>query len=508
MMKKTALAVALTAVTLSAPALAKKNVNDKPYPYGNPVVTNMYTADAAPKVMPDGRVWMVTSVDHENKRGYHNMESLHVFSTADMKNWVDHGTILHTKDMPQGEDEDWAIWAPDVVYRNGTYYVYYPMRNLLEVSKGHKGKNRKVDRYIAVAESDRMDGGFEITVERMAGVPFAGLDPSVFIDDDGQAYLYWNQAFMGKLRDDMRDIDGKHFKLDYGAKNFMEAAWMHKRDGKYYYQYHTKYNGKVDRSNPDDPKRKKSHLDYSMGDSPTGPLEYKGTINWELGYQVDNSNGPKYPGKDYVPWRVTQSNHGAVVEFHGQEYFFYHTSALSSWRQDEFKAEGTWTQRSVCVDYLNYNEDGTAIPVQQTLEGVKAVKIDQPFSIKPELAKKGKGYSVKDGVITAKDGAVIEFSDLALGTGYYYFGMTVHKTISNGHIEVRRDSPDGMLMGTLLLRDNSMSINNARTETFLREAYGNDRKVYLVFRTEGQEVKVSAPDFFAGSPKRLPGDPI
>ncbi|AWB65597.1 hypothetical protein C2869_03720 [Saccharobesus litoralis] len=476
----------------------KQNINTAPYPFGNPIISHMYTADAAPKVMPDGRVWMVTSVDHEHKKGYHNMEALHAFSTADMKHWVDHGTILHTEDMPEPQGQDWAIWAPDVVYRNGTYYIYYPMRNYLDAKKQRKGG---VDRYVAIATSERMNKKFDITVERMKGITRAGLDPSVFIDDDGSAYLYWNQALMAKLRDDMLGLDGKMFKLDYGSDNFMEAAWMHKRRGKYYYNYHTKYNGKVDRNNPDDPARKKSHLDYSMGDSPIGPLKYMGTINYELGSNISENFAPKFPGKDYVPWRLTQSNHGAVLEYHGQEYFFYHTSAVSSWRQDKFKAEGTWTQRSVAVDYLNYNEDGSAIPVKQTLTGVDAVKIAQPFSIKPKLDNS------EQGLLTAKNGDVVKFNKLDLGTGYYYFGMTVHKTVSNGHIEVRRDSPDGMLMGTLLLRDNSMIINNARTETFLREAYGNNRDVYLLFKlATGDSVTVSAPDFFAGSPLPVPGD--
>ncbi|MCG8700769.1 MAG: family 43 glycosylhydrolase, partial [Bacteroidales bacterium] len=273
------------------------------YPYGNPVVTHMYTADAAPKVMPDGRLWMVTSVDHEKGGGYSTMHAIQAFSTADMVNWIDHGTILHLDDLGEKEGENWAIWAPDIIYRNGTYYLYYPMRNLL--------KDGTVERYVAVAESDRMDTKFTVTNPKMKGVPKAGLDPSVFIDDDGIAYLYWNQTYMGVLREDMRDINGEAFKLDIGAKNFMEAAWMHKRDGKYYYNYHTKYDGKVDRDNPDDPVRKKSRLDYSMGDSPRGPLTYMGVINYELGVGVEN--GPKYPGRDYVPWRLTQSNHGAVV---------------------------------------------------------------------------------------------------------------------------------------------------------------------------------------------------
>ena len=114
--------------------------------------------------------------------------------------------------------------------------------------------------------------------------------------------------------------------------------------------------------------------------------------------------------------------------------------------------------------------DGSATPVQQTVEGVAAVTIDQPFSVKPDLPASGEGFSVAGGVATARDGATIKFDDVPLCTGYYYFGMTVNKTVAHGHIEVRRDAPDGMLMGTLLLREHSMDINDARTETFLREA--------------------------------------
>ncbi|MCB1093229.1 MAG: family 43 glycosylhydrolase, partial [Verrucomicrobiae bacterium] len=387
----------LALLLLPSVALAgKKNRNPEPYPYGNPVITHMYTADAAPKVMPDGRLWMVTSVDHEDGGGYSTMHSIHAFSTGDMKTWVDHGTILDLSDLDEKEGEDWAIWAPDIVYRQGTYHLYFPMRNLLP--------NGEADRYIAVAESDRMDRKFTVTNPRMKTVPVAGLDPAVFIDDNGSAYLYWNQSLMGALRDDMRELEGKPFKLDYGAKNFMEAAWMHKREGVYYFNYHTKYDGKIDRDNPDDPQRAKSHLDYSMGDSPRGPLRHMGPINFELGVGV--TNGPKHPGHDYVPWRLTQSNHGAVVEYHGKEYFFYHTSALSSWRQDEFKGPGTWTQRSVCVDELNYKPDGTVIPVKQTLEGVEKIEIDQPFDI--ELRKEP---------AQVEAGQVASFHKVPMGSG-------------------------------------------------------------------------------------------
>ena len=448
----------------------KQNNNTKPYPYGNPVITHMYTADAAPKVMPDGRLWMVTSVDHEDGGGYATMHAIHAFSTDDMINWVDHGEILSIEDFDEPEGEDWAIWAPDIVYRNGLYYLYYPIRIAMP--------DGSVDRFIGVAVSERMDQRFKVVNHKMKGVPRAGLDPSVFIDDDGVAYLYWNQALMGVLQDDMLDIDGEAFKLDYGSNNFMEAAWMHKRKGIYYYNYHTKYSNKVSIENPDDPQRQKSHLDYSMGDSPQGPLKHMGVINKELGVNVKNAQ--LLPGANYVPWRLTQSNHGAVVEYHGQEYFFYHTSALSSWRQDEFKGPGTWTQRSVCVDYLNYREDGTAIPVQQTIEGVAAIKVDQPFEIM--LQKKKKKIKATN--------EELKFENIDLGSGYYYFGLKASGVKEPIKAEVRLGSPDGILAGTLLINKKGVA------ETFLREA-NVTQDIYLVFNGK---VKVKDIRVFAVSP--------
>jgi len=323
----------------------------------------------------------------------------------------------------------------------------------------------------------------------MNGVPTSGLDPAVFIDDDGSAYLYWNQLFMGVLQDDLREIACKPFKLNNGTNNFMEAAWMHKHAGKYYFNYHTKYDTKVNPENPDDPARKKSLLDYSLGDSPRGPLKYIGTLNYELGVGV--TNGPKLPGRDHVPWRLTQSNHGGVVEFHGQDYMFYHTSALSSWRQDEFKGPGTWTQRSVCVDYLNYAPDGSVIPVQQTVEGVKAVKINQPFEI--PLAPETK-FADK----------VAKFSGVKLGSGYYYFDATVKAPAGfSGKLEVHLDHANGPLVGTCLLKPDWLKARNGLVDTFIRDAK-QTRDVFLVLTPDGAEAKASVtlvtPRFFAGCP--------
>ena len=264
----------------------------------------------------------------------------------------------------------------------------------------------------------------------------------------------------------------------------MEAIWMNKRNGKYYVSYHTHYEKPIDPENPDDPNRLKSRLDYSIGDSPLGPFKYMGIMNYELGVNV--KNGPKLPGKDYVPWRLFQSNHGGIVEFHGQEYLFYHTSALSSWRQDEFKGPGTWTQRSVCVDKLNYNPDGTIIPVQQTLEGVPEVKIDQPY----DIILQEKNIRVSD------ENNVLEFKKINLGTGYYYFGLMADNISERINAKIYLDKPDGLLIGTAVIKSNGIA------ETLLRNAKGS-RTVYIVFEGKLQSgINVSELRFFAGSPRK------
>lgn len=469
----------LSIVTLLSICLTfgqKENSNTKPYPYNNPVITHMYTADASPHVMPDGRVWMVTSVDHEDGGGYSTMHKYHTFSSKDMANWTDHGEVLNIYDVigksEEPEGENWALWAPDMVYYEGKYYLYFPVRIVLG-EDGGEGK-RKVNSYIAVAVSDSPDQKFKVINPKIEGT--RGIDPSIFIDDDGQKYLYYGAHIGAKLKDNMTELDGEPIKLEVDDHRFMEAIWMNKKAGKYYLSYHSHYDKPIDPENPDDLFRRKSRLDYVVGDSPLGPFEYKGILNYELGVNVNE--GPKLPGKNYVPWRLYQSNHGGIVEFHGDEYLFYHTSALSSWRQDEFKGPGTWTQRSVCVDKIVYDESGIIRPVQQTLSSVEPVIVNQPFEI----------------VLDTKNNN-LEFKDVDLGTGYYYAGIDVKHIETPTTCEIRLDNPEGELVGTFIIKKDSV------TETLLRNAKGN-RDVYFVFDDNlNPNIKIQSARFFAGSPK-------
>ena len=459
----------------------KKNSNTKPYPYGNPVIKHMYTADASPHVMPDGRVWMVTSVDHEDGGGYGTMHKYHTFSSKDMVHWTDHGEVLNIYDViganSEPEGEKWALWAPDMVYYEGKYYLYFPVRIVLGEDGGEG--NRKVKSYIAVAISDAPDKKFTVINPKIEGTQ--GIDPAIFIDDDGEKYLYYGSHYGAKLKDNMIELDGKPLKMNVDDDRFMEAIWMDKKDGLYYLSYHSHYDKPIDPENPDDIFRKKSRLDYGVSKNPLGPFEYKGILNYELGVHV--SDGPKLPGKNYVPWRLYQSNHGGIVEYHGNDYLFYHTSALSSWRQDEFKGPGTWTQRSVCIDKIEYDEVGVIRPVQQTLTGVEPININQPYEIL---------LNVKN---TKVENSTLKFDNINLGTGYYYAGIEINGILTPLKCEIRLDKPNGELIGTFVIKKNGIH------ETLLRNAKGM-RTIYLIFNeTLPSKSNIKSAKIFAGSPK-------
>lgn len=481
----------------------KKNVNNKPYPYNNPIITHMYTADAAPHVMPDGKVWVVTSVDDDNGGGYNTMHRYHIFSSPDMVGWTDHGEILNLEDLigtEEPEGEDWALWAPDMVYRNGMYYLYFPVR-ILYPNKTKPGGGRVVNSYIAVAKSDSLTKRFEIVNPKLAGTK--GIDPAVFIDDDDTPYLYWGSHRAARLNDNMVELASKPKKLEIDTDRFMEAGWMTKRKGKYYISYHTKYNWRlpITAENRNDPNRKRSELAYSVGDSPMGPFTYGGTLNYELGVNV--KEGPRSPDGDFVPWRLMQSNHGGIVEFHGQHYLFYHTSALSSWRQDTFAGPGTWTQRSVCVDKLDFKPDGSMITVRQTLSGINKVEINQPFAVElpakdalvtTGVKKNGNGFKITDNVAT------LQFKDVKLGSGYYFFDMKVKHLEGDAYAELRLNSSQGKLIGSMRIKDSFLEHNNNIADTAVREANGT-RDVFVILKQKGgNKLNISNLRFFAGAP--------
>lgn len=291
----------------------------------NPVITDIYTADPSARVFGD-TLWVYPSHDRDDAFTF-DMEDYHAFSTVDMVHFEDHGVIFKPS-----EQTVWAhtqAWAPDCVERNGKYYLYYPTDR----------------RHIGVAVSDRPDGPFEDPLGHpLLSIDSPGvvcdrdfIDPCVFIDDDGQAYMFVGQNTVCciKLNEDMVSYDGEVHIIE-GVHEFFEAVWVHKYGGKYYMSYS---DGPFFGHEP--------QISYCMADNPLGPYEYKGVIL-----------GPVNSG----------TNHHSIVKYGDDWFLFYHTADLSRGRLDVANhpelAKVCSLRRSVCVAPLHYAADGTIEPVE------------------------------------------------------------------------------------------------------------------------------------------------
>ena len=294
---------------------------------GNPIIRHKFTADPAALVYKD-KVYIYTGHDvaPEKRNGYEMHEWL-LFSTSDMKTFTEHPSPLNVKAFKWAKDD---AWASQVIDRNGKFYWYVAVTH----DSTHRGKA------IGVAVADNPLGPFkdakgsaiitnDMTTE--SKISWDDIDPAVFIDDDGQAWLFWGNTTLHyvKLKENMIDMDGAMQTIT--LPKFTEAPWVHKKKGWYYLSYAYEFPEKIA---------------YAMSRNITGPWEYKGIMNEIAG----NCN----------------TNHQSIITFKGKDYFIYHNGALVP--------DYASFHRSVCIDYLYYNKDGTIKRVIMTSEGVKPVK--------------------------------------------------------------------------------------------------------------------------------------
>lgn len=290
---------------------------------GNPVVRYKYTADPAALVYKD-KVYLYTGHDEcAPPKERYEMNNWCVFSTSDMKTWTEHPTPLKTSDFAWAKGD---AWAGQVIERNGKFYWY--------VAIEHGAIHGKA---IGVAVADSPLGPFKdargealITNDqttKQTKISWDDIDPTVWIDDDGQAYLIWGntQCYCIKLKGNMIETEGDIMPID--LPRYTEAPWIHKYNGWYYLSYASEFPEKIC---------------YAMSRKITGPYQYKGILNELAG----NSN----------------TNHQAIIEFKGKWYFIYHNGGAN--------VNGGSFRRSVCIDRLYYNKDGSLKRVQMTSEGV------------------------------------------------------------------------------------------------------------------------------------------
>ncbi len=310
---------------------------------GNPIIRHIYTADPSAHVWADGRLYIYPSHDINPPRGCDRMDKYHVFSTDDMLNWFDHGQILEASQVSWGRKEGGFMWAPDCAYKNGKYYFYFPHPSGTDWNRTWK---------TGIAVSDKPASDFTVQgYLELEGDQHAMIDPCVFVDDDGQAYFYYGggaRCKAAKLKKNMAEPDGALQDMK-GLEDFHEGAWVHKRKGIYYLSYADNSKGH-------------NRLRYATSDSPLGPWTYRGIL-------LDGVS--------------SDTNHGSIVEYKGQWYLFYHTCDIS----------GQGNLRSVCVDKLYYNADGSIRQVKPTKSSyIKAN--EQKFTdwVDPFIGSGGHGH--------------------------------------------------------------------------------------------------------------------
>ncbi len=374
----------------------------------NHLVMDQFTADPTARVF-EGRIYVYPSHDipagpGRGHPGWFCMEDYHVFSSANLTDWKDHGVIVSQTGVAWVDPASYSMWAPDCVFARGKYYFYFP-------AVARDGGLRR----IGVAIADKPAGPFTPEPRPIDGVQ--GIDPCVFIDRDGSAYLFYSRRkiFVAKLKDNMLELDAPPRALDnLPATGLLEGPFVFERNGTYYLTYpHVEH--------------RTERLEYATSDHPLGPYKPAGVI-------LDESPSGC--------WTVHQS----IVEYQGQWYLFYHDNDLSP--SDD-------KRRSMRADRLFFAGDGTIRKVVRTLRGVGIVDARSTIQI-DRYSAAGAGVSVsflnpadpREGwkIALAGNAAWVRFDEVDFGKGDLKAVAVRAASARGGAIEIRSDSETGPLV--------------------------------------------------------------
>ncbi|MFA5554871.1 MAG: glycoside hydrolase family 43 protein [Phycisphaerae bacterium] len=419
----------------------------------------MYTADPAPMVYND-TLFLYTTHDEHTTENFFTMYDWQLFSTKDMVNWTAHARAASLEDFKWSERDNGA-WAPQCIERNGKFYLYCPIH----------GDG------IGVLVADSPYGPFKDPLGRrlvQSNRIWDDIDPTVFIDDDGQAYLYWGNPslYYVKLNEDMISFDrsvgnngvvsvemtpeafGHREKADEKYKtNYEEGPWLYKRGDIYYMIYAA---GGIP-----------EYIAYSTAPSATGPWTYRGII---MG---------RHP-------ELAFTNHPAIIDFKGNSYFFYHNEALPG---------GGGFNRSVCVEQFEYNPDGTIPRIIPTKEGIiNSVANLNPYTrVEAETIAWSEGVKIgsdnKIGVYVTdiSNGDYIKVRSVDFGKGAKGFDAGVSCDSAGGSIEIRLGGIDGTLLGVCEVK-NTGGWQNWTVQSCKVEEVKSVQDIYFVFKGDGSNL--------------------
>lgn len=369
-----------------------------------PIIQTKYTADPAPMVYND-TVFLYTTHDEDDAEGF-KMQDWLLYTSTDMVNWTDHGVVASLKSFDWVKRDNGA-WAEQVVERNGKFYMYCPIHG----------------NGIGVLVSDSPYGPFKDPL----GKPLVwqkehwdDIDPTVFIDEDGQAYMYWGNpnCYYVKLNEDMISYSGDIVKLKETPEHYQEGPWFYKRNGHYYLAF-------ASTCCPEG-------IGYAMSDSPTGSWKTKGYI--------------------MRPTERTRGNHPGIMDYKGKSYVF-------GLNYDLLKLETNthYERRSVSVAEMHYNEDGTIQEVPYWADTkLEQIGTFNPFR-KVEAETMAWGYGLKTAPNADKSLSVVDVNN---GEYICVRGVNFGKNkarrfevsalpLEGGNLKIRLDAPDGKIVGNV-----------------------------------------------------------
>lgn len=369
-----------------------------------PIIQTKYTADPAPMVYND-TVFLYTTHDEDDAEGF-KMQDWLLYTSTDMVNWTDHGVVASLKSFDWVKRDNGA-WAEQVVERNGKFYMYCPIHG----------------NGIGVLVSDSPYRPFKDPL----GKPLVwqkehwdDIDPTVFIDEDGQAYMYWGNpnCYYVKLNEDMISYSGDIVKLKETPEHYQEGPWFYKRNGHYYLAF-------ASTCCPEG-------IGYAMSDSPTGPWKTKGYI--------------------MRPTERTRGNHPGIIDYKGKSYVF-------GLNYDLLKLETNthYERRSVSVAEMHYNEDGTIQEAPYWADTkLEQIGTFNPFR-KVEAETMAWGYGLKTAPNADKSLSVVDVNN---GEYICVRGVNFGKNkarrfevsalpLEGGNLKIRLDAPDGKIVGNV-----------------------------------------------------------
>lgn len=407
----------------------------------NALVQTKYTADPAPMVYND-TVYLYTTHDEDDSQGFKMLDWL-LYTSTDMVNWTDHGAVASLKNF-EWVTKDNGAWAQQVVERNGKFYMYCSIHG----------------QGIGVLVSDSPYGPFKDPINKplvWQKEHWYDIDPTILIDDDGQAYMYWGNpnVYYVKLNEDMISYSGDIVQLDQKPEHYQEGPWVYKRNNHYYMAF-------ASTCCPEG-------LGYAMSDNATGPWTTKGYI--------------------MKPTPRTRGNHPGIIDYKGKSYVFGLSYDLM--HKETFKHH---ERRSSMAAPMYYYADGTIKEVPYWTETV----LEQIESFNPyrrvEAETIAWGYGLKtekmpDGricVTNIDNNESLCVKGVNFGKGAKLFKAIAACNTDGAYIEIRIDSTTGPLIGNLPIKRTGAMDKFEEMSCLINDAKGV-HDLYFCFKSTAQK---------------------